>query len=92
MKISDGALTPDLYPDLYHKVYGVKRPVRWSALETLTQGICGSKSNVVSIDQMYICVHTYVRMYVCVFCNLRTMLFIIRTCIRMYVNMYTCTV
>jgi serine/threonine protein kinase len=57
VKISDGALTSDLYPDLYHKVYGVKRPVRWSALETLTQGICGSKSNVWSFG--ITCVETF---------------------------------
>lgn len=48
VKVGDGALTYDLYPDFYHAVYGVRRPVRWAALETLTQGICEVKSNVVS--------------------------------------------
>ena len=48
LKIGDSALTYDLLPDFYHCVYGVRRPVRWAALETLTQGICETKSNVVS--------------------------------------------
>ena len=48
LKIADSALTYDLLPDFYHCVYGVRRPVRWAALETLTQGISETKSNVVS--------------------------------------------
>ena len=48
VKISDGALSHEFYPECYHAVYGAIRPVRWAAIETLQEGLCSSQSNVVS--------------------------------------------
>ena len=47
LKLGDGALMSDFYPECYHVVYGAQRPVRWSALETLQGGLCSLPSNVV---------------------------------------------
>ena len=49
LRLGDGALMSDFYPECYHVVYGAQRPVRWSALETLQGGLCTLPSNVVSV-------------------------------------------
>ena len=46
--VSDGALAQEFHPDCYHTVYGAVRPVRWAAVETLQEGLCTARSNVVS--------------------------------------------
>ena len=54
LKLGDGALMSDFYPECYHVVYGAQRPVRWSALETLQGGLCTQQSNVVSIQTCHL--------------------------------------
>ena len=46
--VSDGALAQEFHPDCYHTVYGAVRSVRWAAVETLQEGLCTARSNVVS--------------------------------------------
>lgn len=48
MKVSDGALAQQLHPECYYTLFGATRPVRWAAVETLQEGLCTSRSNVVS--------------------------------------------
>ena len=48
VRVSDGALAQQFYPDCYYAVYGATRPVRWAAVETLQEGLCTAQSNVVS--------------------------------------------
>ena len=48
VKVSDGALSLEFYPECYQAVYGTIRPVRWAAIETLQEGLGTSQSNVVS--------------------------------------------
>ena len=47
MRVCDGALSQEFYPECYHQVYGAVRPVRWAAIETLQEGLCSVQSNVV---------------------------------------------
>ena len=47
VKISDGALAQQFYPECYYTLFGATRPVRWAAVETLQEGLCTVKSNVV---------------------------------------------
>jgi len=53
VKLGDGALMSDFYPECYHIVHGAQRPVRWSTLETLQGGLCTLPSNVVSILHVF---------------------------------------
>lgn len=46
IKISDGALSQEFYPDCYSTIKGALRPVKWSALETLQEGLTTTQSNV----------------------------------------------
>ena len=48
VKVSDGALAQQLYPECYYTLFGAIRPVRWAAVETLQEGLCTVRSNVVS--------------------------------------------
>ena len=47
VRVCDGALSQEFYPECYHQVYGAVRPVRWAAVETLQEGLCSVQSNVV---------------------------------------------
>ena len=47
VRVCDGALSQEFYPECYHQVYGAVRPVRWAAIETLQEGLCSVQSNVV---------------------------------------------
>lgn len=58
VRLGDGALMSDFYPECYHVVYGAQRPVRWSALETLQGGLCTLPSNVVSVLRAS-CIHVF---------------------------------
>lgn len=49
VKVSDGALSQEFFPNCYHVIKGALRPVRWAAPETFAEGLCTSQSNVVSI-------------------------------------------
>lgn len=55
VKVSDGALAQQLHPECYYTLFGATRPVRWAAVETLQEGLCTVKSNVVS-SIMYVAV------------------------------------
>lgn len=48
VKVTDGALAQQLHPECYYTLFGATRPVRWAAVETLQEGLCTSRSNVVS--------------------------------------------
>ena len=49
IKISDGALSQEFYPNCYTMIKGAIRPVKWSAIETLQEGLITTQSNVVSL-------------------------------------------
>lgn len=49
VRVCDGALSQEFYPECYHQVYGAVRPVRWAAIETLQEGLCTVQSNVVRV-------------------------------------------
>ena len=49
VKVGDSALSKELFPECYCEILGAVRPVRWSAPETLQEGLCTIKSNVVSV-------------------------------------------
>lgn len=59
VKVTDGALAQHLYPECYYTLFGATRPVRWAAVETLQEGLCTSRSNIVS--SFYVSI--YMRMY-----------------------------
>ncbi|XP_064404789.1 mucin-2-like isoform X2 [Halichondria panicea] len=46
VKVSDGALSQEFFPNCYHVIKGALRPVRWAAPETFAEGLCTSQSNV----------------------------------------------
>ena len=48
VKVSDGALAQQFHPECYYTLFGATRPVRWAAVETLQEGLCTARSNVVS--------------------------------------------
>lgn len=48
VKVTDAALTQQFYPECYYTLFGATRPVRWAAVETLQEGLCTVRSNVVS--------------------------------------------
>lgn len=52
VKVSDGALAQQFHPECYYTLFGATRPVRWSAVETLQEGLCTVHSNVVSRQQL----------------------------------------
>ena len=47
VKLSDGALSQEFFADCYAFIRGSLRPVKWSAIETLQEGLCTTQSNVV---------------------------------------------
>lgn len=51
VRVSDGALAQQFYPECYYAVYGAVRPVRWAAVETLQEGLCTARSNVVGGEE-----------------------------------------
>ena len=58
LKLSDGALSQEFFPDSYANIKGAVRPVKWSAIETLQEGLITSQSNVVSfINIIYLQFH-----------------------------------
>jgi serine/threonine protein kinase len=46
VRVSDGALAQQFYPECYYTLFGATRPVRWAAVETLQEGLCTFRSNV----------------------------------------------
>ena len=48
VKVADAALAQQFYPECYYTLFGATRPVRWAAVETLQEGLCTTRSNVVS--------------------------------------------
>lgn len=49
LKLSDSVLSQDFYPEAYANIKGAIRPVKWSAIETLQEGLITTQSNVVSV-------------------------------------------
>ena len=49
VKVGDGALSMEFYPENYTTIKGAVRPVKWAAIETLQEGLITSQSNVVCI-------------------------------------------
>lgn len=47
LKLSDGALSQDFYPECYTSIKGAVRSVKWAAIETLQEGLITVQSNVV---------------------------------------------
>ena len=56
VKVSDGALAQQFYPECYYTLFGATRPVRWAAVETLQEGLCTVRSNVVSHTMYILCI------------------------------------
>ena len=84
VKVSDGALAQQFYPECYYTLFGATRPVRWAAVETLQEGLCTVRSNVVRIIYMYIVdVHTMSCLY-----NVHCMYILYVACMYKYMYMY----